>query len=60
MRAVAVTAEQTVQVLRLAQDAQDASVGDSNDEEIDALRAALEYALDVLGLGLPDPRGSER
>lgn len=56
VRAVAVTGEQTVEALRLAQEAQDAALGDSNDREIEALRDALEYALDLLGLGLPEGR----
>lgn len=59
VRAVTVTAEQTIQALSLAQDAQDAALGDSNDREIGALRDALEYALELLGLGLPDPREDE-
>lgn len=58
-RAVVVTGEQTVEALRLAQEAQDAALGDSNGAEIDALRDALEYALDLLGLGLPEGREEE-
>lgn len=38
------------------QAAQDAAFGDSNDEEIDLLRGALEGALALLGLPLPDSR----
>lgn len=41
-------------LLRMAQEAQDAAYGDSNDTEIDLLREALEAALDALGLALPD------
>ena len=54
LRAVPITPEETVEVMRLAQEAQDAAHGDSNDAEIDALRDALEYALNLLGLALPD------
>lgn len=54
MRAVPISPEQTSNVMRLAQEAQDAAFGDSNDSEIDALRAALEYALELLGLWLPE------
>lgn len=42
-------------VITAAQEAQDLSLGDSNDDEIDGLRTALEEALGVLGLELPDP-----
>lgn len=54
LRAVPITAEQTTEMMSLAQAAQDAGLGDSNDGEIDALRDALEYALGLLGLALPE------
>ena len=38
-----------------AQEAQDAAYGDSNDDEIELLRNALEFALAALGLSLPAP-----
>lgn len=41
-------------LLEDAQAAQDAAYGDSNDDEIDLLRGALETALSLLGLSLPD------
>lgn len=44
-------------VMELAQEAQDASLGDSNDTEIDKLREALEAALRLLGTDLPTPAG---
>jgi hypothetical protein len=43
-------------VLAAAQAAQDAAYGDSNDEEIELLRDALEEALSALGLALPEGR----
>lgn len=44
----------TVGVLRAAQEAADMAYGDSNDDEIDGLRTALEEALLALGLEMPD------
>ena len=41
-------------LLRAAQEAQDAAYGDSNDTEIELLRDALEYALNTLGLEMPE------
>lgn len=43
-------------VLAAAQRAADASVGDSNDEEIEALQEALTLALEALGLEMPEPQ----
>lgn len=56
LRAVPITGEQTVELMRLSQEAQDAAYGDSNDAEIEALRDALEYALGLLGCALPEGR----
>lgn len=42
------------EVIVAAQKAQDAAYGDSNDQEIDLLREALELALNALGLSLPE------
>lgn len=42
--------------LQLAQVAQDQAALDSNDDEIDSLREALEFALALLGLNLPEGR----
>lgn len=42
-----------------AQRAQDASLRDSNDEEIELLREALDEALAALGLELPEPRDED-
>lgn len=50
-----VTEDPLAGVRAAAQAAQNASRGDSNDEEIDLLREALEEALRALGLELPDP-----
>lgn len=44
------------EVLAAAQAAQDASLADSNDDEIDLLRTALDVALGALGLDLPEGR----
>jgi len=41
-------------LLESAQEAQDAAYGDSNDDEIDWLRGALEMALNALGLEMPE------
>lgn len=38
-----------------AQDAANAALGDSNDEEISLLRDALAMALAALGLNMPEP-----
>lgn len=46
-------------VREAAQKAADAAAGDSNDEEIDLLRDALEQALALLGLGLPESRDDD-
>lgn len=46
-------------VLAAAQDAADASQGDSNDAEIEALQDALESALAALGLRMPAPHDDE-
>ena len=55
-RTVTITAEEGASVLQAAQEAQDAACGDSNDEEIDLLRGALEQALGLLELKLPEGR----
>lgn len=44
----------TDEIMEAAQEAADAAYGDSNDAEIDALRVALELALDALGLTMPE------
>ena len=46
-------------VIAHAKAAQDAAHGDSNDTEIDALRLALETALDALGIPMPEA-GADR
>lgn len=51
--------ETLARVMEAAQAAQDAAYGDSNDEEIDLLRGALEEALGALGLRLPEGREPE-
>lgn len=43
-------------VIEAAQNAADAAEGDSNDDEITALRVALDTALDALGLDMPEAR----
>lgn len=42
-------------LMHVAQGAADAANGDSNDEEIEALRDALDLALHLLGLTMPEP-----
>jgi hypothetical protein len=55
-RTVEVTSDQAEALMATVQDAQDAALGDSNDEEIDLLRDALDHALSLLGLTLPPPK----
>jgi hypothetical protein len=43
-------------LLETAQAAQDAAYGDSNDNEIELLRDAMEMALSALGLEIPEGR----
>lgn len=59
LRSVPITAEQNAEMMKLAQEAQDAAFADSNDGEIEALREALEYALGLLGLALPEGQGRD-
>lgn len=56
--AVALPAE-VEEAVQLAQVAQDLTYGDSNDDEIDSLREALEFALGLLGQDLPAPGDEE-
>jgi hypothetical protein len=49
-----ITGEQKVKMRSLAQMAVDAGAGDSNDDEIDAYRDALEMALQLLGMDMPE------
>lgn len=48
------------EITGLAQQAADAADGDSNDDETEKLRDALEAALDLLGLKFPDSKHPER
>jgi hypothetical protein len=48
------TVMDTTELQRAAQLAANAASGDSNDEEIDLLRDALEQALGALGLTMPE------
>lgn len=51
--------QERADLMEKVQAAQDAAYGDSNDTEIDLLREALEQALGMLGLELPDGREPE-
>lgn len=46
------------ELMKDVQLAQDAAFGDINDTEINLLRGALEHALSLLGLDLPQGRGA--
>lgn len=56
-RYITLRADDLAAALALAQTAQNAAQGDSNDAEIDALREALEAALALVGAALPEPNG---
>lgn len=55
-RTVTITEAQERDLLGAAQDAEDASLADSNDGEIEALREAYEAAFSVLGIKIPEGR----
>lgn len=49
-------ANEVAEAVQHAQVAQDKAYGDSNDDEIESLREALEFTLGLLGVGLPEGR----
>lgn len=51
--------EGLVALRELLQEVADASMGDSNDREIEALQDALDVALNLLGVEMPEPREEE-